>query len=83
MPIYEYACRKCDQKFDKLVRSMISRESVPCPHCGSKKTARLFSSFAVGADGAPRASSSAAHGPSCACCHGGGTRGGQCPMGGF
>ena len=49
MPIYEYACKNCDTKFEKLVRSMNSSEKVDCPKCGSTKTARALSVFAVGA----------------------------------
>ena len=52
MPIYEYACRSCEKKFEKLVRSMSSQEKIPCPACGSVKTARAMSVFAVGAGGA-------------------------------
>ena len=40
MPIYEYACKNCDTKFEKLVRSMNSSEKVDCPKCGSTKTSR-------------------------------------------
>jgi putative FmdB family regulatory protein len=47
MPIYEYACNDCETKFEKLVRSMSSDEKVPCPKCGSKKTARTLSLIAA------------------------------------
>lgn len=49
MPIYEYACKSCEAKFEKLVRNMSSAETVECPKCGSKQTARSLSVFAVGA----------------------------------
>ena len=52
MPIYEYACRECDTKFEKLVRSMNSDDAASCPKCGSPKTARALSLFAVGAESA-------------------------------
>jgi putative FmdB family regulatory protein len=48
MPIYEYTCSSCKQKFEQLVRSMkAADEAVKCPQCGSEKTARSLSVFAV------------------------------------
>jgi putative FmdB family regulatory protein len=51
MPIYEYQCKKCGEKFDKLVRSM-NDDSTPiaCAKCGSTQTTRALSLFAVGAE---------------------------------
>ena len=43
MPIYEYNCKSCDAKFEKLVKSMNGRAQIACPECGSTKTARLLS----------------------------------------
>jgi putative FmdB family regulatory protein len=53
VPIYEYTCQGCETKFEKLVRTMSSKDdaqTIPCPKCGSTKTARSFSVFAVGAE---------------------------------
>lgn len=47
MPIYEYTCKGCDARFEKLIRSVSGREKVECPRCGSSKTARALSVFAV------------------------------------
>ena len=48
MPIYEYTCSSCHGKFEQLVRSMKSAdEKVKCPECGSDRTARSLSVFAV------------------------------------
>ena len=55
MPIYEYACKSCDAKFEKLLRSMSSQEKIACPKCGSDKTARTLSVFAVAKDSAKSA----------------------------
>jgi len=57
MPIYEYNCTACDAKFERLIKSMSSSQSVACPKCGSKKTSRSLSVFAVGADPAKTSSS--------------------------
>ena len=72
MPIYEYQCRKCGEKFEKLVRSMSDSKPVECAKCGSKETARALSLFAVGAG-----KSSPADGPMCGRCGGPG----PCAMG--
>ena len=66
MPIYEYTCQKCNNKFEQLVRSMSGETKFACPKCGSSKTARTLSVFAVGAEGA-RSQSSA---PTCGRCGG-------------
>jgi putative FmdB family regulatory protein len=48
MPIYEYRCQACDERFDKLVRSS-RREGVEilCPVCQSGDVRRLISAPAV------------------------------------
>lgn len=46
MPIYEFICKKCDEKFETLVRST-DTSSVECPQCGSKELKKLLSSFAA------------------------------------
>jgi putative FmdB family regulatory protein len=50
MPIYEYTCRACEGRFEQLVRSMNGQSNVKCPECGSSRTARVLSVFAVGAE---------------------------------
>ena len=52
MPIYEYSCKACDARFEQLQRTMSSDAKVKCPECGSTRTARALSMFAVGAEGA-------------------------------
>ena len=45
MPIYEFHCDDCERDSEVLVRS--SRwEGTQCPHCGSSKLAKKFSTFA-------------------------------------
>ena len=77
MPIYEYQCKPCGKKFEKLVRSMSSSETVPCPDCGSTQTTRALSVFAaVSSDGGSKSSVGDA-GPMCGRCGGPG----PCAMG--
>jgi putative FmdB family regulatory protein len=54
MPIYEYLCHACEERFEKYVRAF--GESVACPECASADVEKLLSSFAVagGASGSER-----------------------------
>jgi putative FmdB family regulatory protein len=67
MPIYEFHCEKCERDSEILVRSADWR-GTKCPHCGSTKLDKKFSTFAStgGASDSP------------ACESGGGRRGGGC-----
>lgn len=67
MPIYEYTC-ECGAKFEQLVRTMSGHEKFKCPKCGSTKTARSLSVFAVGSEGAKSSGSSEM--PMCGRCGG-------------
>jgi putative FmdB family regulatory protein len=68
MPIYEYQCKTCGERFEKLVRSMGDSSPVACAKCGSEQTARTLSVFAVGAEGAAKSAPSG--GPMCGRCGG-------------
>ena len=44
MPIYEYSCDTCGEKFEKLLRpSQINEYSPDCPKCNSKEVKKLIS----------------------------------------
>jgi len=45
MPLFEYSCRKCSQRFERLV---FGAETPECPSCGSPDLEKLLSAFAVG-----------------------------------
>ena len=45
VPIYDYACASCDERFDDLSR--FDAPSPACPTCGSAETERLLSTFLV------------------------------------
>jgi putative FmdB family regulatory protein len=49
MPIYEYECNACGQRFSALL-SISQRDEaekkLPCPHCGAEHPRRLLSTFA-------------------------------------
>jgi putative FmdB family regulatory protein len=59
MPVYEYVCPSCGQEFERLVRSMDSRERVNCPECGGSKVKRKLSVFAARQGAAARTPASA------------------------
>jgi len=69
MPIYEYACKSCNTKFDQLAKSMSNETAIPCPKCGSRQTSRALSLFAVGAEGASKSEASSEM-PMCGRCGG-------------
>ncbi len=71
MPIFEYKCRDCGTKFEKIVAS--SRSEVVCNKCESPRVEQLLSVFAVA--GSSRAAAKAEEGPCGAC---GAARRGMC-----
>lgn len=74
MPIYEYRCRACEDKFAHLHRR--ADEPAPaCPRCGAAAPRKLFSVFSA---------SIAVKTPSCSlgkCPSGGSCKTGGCPLG--
>jgi putative FmdB family regulatory protein len=75
VPIYEYTCEACKNRFDHLARTMSGEAKVKCPECGSPETARSLSVFAVSSAG-PK--SSGGSDPTCGRCGG---APGSCGMG--
>ncbi|MBI2680282.1 MAG: zinc ribbon domain-containing protein [Candidatus Solibacter usitatus] len=51
MPIYEYQCEECGNKFEKLVRRAAEAADMGCPSCGQKHVTQQFSTFAARANG--------------------------------
>jgi putative FmdB family regulatory protein len=47
MPIYEYSCRGCGTRFEKLLRRPADAEELACPSCGQKHLKQEFSVFAA------------------------------------
>jgi putative FmdB family regulatory protein len=44
MPIFEYLCRDCGTRFEKLVLKPAT-DKVSCPSCGKKRLEQQISSF--------------------------------------
>lgn len=63
MPTYEYRCRACNKKFEKLVRLSTKTEDVECPACGQRKAEKTVSLF--GAIGGTSQTDASLSGASC------------------
>jgi putative FmdB family regulatory protein len=55
MPIYEYKCQDCGNRFEKLVRRAAEADGVECPSCGQKHLTQELSVFAAHANGGGKA----------------------------
>jgi len=54
MPIYEYACTVCGERFEKFFRTSASAATgVACPACQSQAVQRLMSAPAIHAGNTP------------------------------
>ena len=41
MPVYEFECEECGERFEELTAS--DTPEIPCPSCGARRTRRLLS----------------------------------------
>jgi putative FmdB family regulatory protein len=48
MPIYEYECRSCKEKFEVIQKMSDGNEGLHCPKCETDKPERLLSAFCSG-----------------------------------
>ena len=51
MPLYEYKCEECGEKFEALVSFKNADSGMECPYCDSKKTGRQLSVFSAAVGG--------------------------------
>ena len=77
MPLYEYTCGTCKNKFEKLRSFSQMDEPTPCPDCGaeSRRQLSVFMSFSTDASGQTTPVAGGGGG----CC-GGGVAGCACSM---
>jgi len=64
MPIYEYQCEECAERFEKLVRSSTKQEEITCPKCGSGLVRKALSVFGF-TGGSKTSSAGSSAGNSC------------------
>lgn len=50
MPIYEYQCAKCGERFEVLQRIGADGSEVNCPKCGEPRPQKMISQFASSGD---------------------------------
>ena len=46
MPIYEYECEKCGNRFENFRLFSGTEKNIKCPKCGAEKPKRIMSSIA-------------------------------------
>lgn len=71
MPVYEYFCQKCENKFD--VKASISEKEkglkVTCPNCRSGKTIQALGNFfTLSKDSSPKSGGGCGPNPTPGCC---------------
>ena len=65
MPLYEYRCRGCGERFEILQRLGEDGDKLSCPRCGEPRPERVLSTFASGGSGGAREAA-----PAGGCCRG-------------
>ena len=63
MPVYEYRCAECGEKFDLFLRSATQKSTPVCPECGSSEVKKALSLFGVGGASGNSKASAAPCGP--------------------
>lgn len=53
MPIYEYECRECNTRFEKLQSINEDEKNIKCPICKADKPKRALSLFSTGSKSGP------------------------------
>lgn len=48
MPIYEYQCTKCDERFEIVCNHADRDERTVCPACGGREVTQVFGGFKIG-----------------------------------
>ena len=63
MPLYEYTCTVCEERFEELIRSAEDETHLRCPQCSGSEIQRKMSVFGMQSTGSTKSA-----GPSCASC---------------
>jgi putative FmdB family regulatory protein len=64
MPMFEYVCRACGERFEELRSREQDQPAPACPECGSEQVVKLFSAFASPSSGSTSGTGGPG-GPSC------------------
>ena len=65
MPLYEYACPGCGERFEKMKRMSDRANGPECPTCGEQTELALSTTSRVGAGSGSASTSSLSTGGSC------------------
>jgi putative FmdB family regulatory protein len=65
MPIYEYHCKQCGAKFDRLVKFSTQLSEIECPKCGARKAEKAVSRLGVMGSSSSRSSGAPGGASSC------------------
>jgi putative FmdB family regulatory protein len=72
MPLYEFGCKTCGQRFERLVRAGTEKDVV-CDACGSADVKKMISCFGIGGGSsrikASSSSCTSCSAKSCSTCH--------------
>lgn len=63
MPLYEYRCRECGNRFEVLQRLGQGAEGLTCPKCGAQQLEKQYSTFASAGGTAQGGSAAGGCGP--------------------
>ncbi|HYO13912.1 MAG TPA: zinc ribbon domain-containing protein [Thermoanaerobaculia bacterium] len=63
MPLYEYRCRECGNRFEVLQRLGQGAEGLACPKCGAQQLEKQYSTFASAGGTAQGGSAAGGCGP--------------------
>ncbi len=48
MPLYEFECKNCGERFEEFKNWESAENDVVCPKCGSREIKKLLFSFGIG-----------------------------------
>jgi putative FmdB family regulatory protein len=71
MPLYEYRCEDCNERFEMRRSYAESDAAADCPVCHTQHTRRLLSNFCAMTSSSDGGTSAVAGGGGCAGCAGG------------
>ncbi len=57
MPVYEFKCQKCGNKYELRLGFFHKKEAEKCPQCGNNSPERIYSGFSTGLQGGSACSS--------------------------
>ena len=67
MPIYDFKCKSCKHKFEKLIFKEEEIKEIKCPKCESKDIEKLLTTFRIGGSESSSSCSTCSSG-SCSTC---------------